>query len=372
MILADFRYLMFSFRILINFGYNILMKSTPGPEIKMPIVSDTDGALPSPAIDLVSAKSKIDPMRVLGGVLIALIAVVGIILIVEGILLEQRSPEVSLPTIVVETVAEDCVGERPVNFQDTEGDSSDGGNSSEKPSEASGGANSSNIPASSRTYAGENCTLMQGPLMLINPVFQVKSDYIAARKRELVDIAKMYQIKEGVPGNGSPLLDSEAAVHLNAMIKAYQAAYPRHNIETRSCFRATGTNCGRLCYATGTTDHHTGYTCDLIDPSYGTSLNTDDYDKHIEWQWLKENSYKYGFIDRFPAAWAGGSMSEPVNINAKGSTGLYETWHYRYVGVDAATEIATGKYNNGQYDSLEHYLKTRGIVDSLTAGTCRQ
>ena len=114
MILADFRYLMFSFRILINFGYNILMKSTPGPEIKMPIVSDTDGALPSPAIDLVSAKSKIDPMWVLGGVLIALIAVVGIILIVEGILLEQRSPEVSLPTIVVETVAEDWVRDRSI------------------------------------------------------------------------------------------------------------------------------------------------------------------------------------------------------------------------------------------------------------------
>jgi len=39
--------------------------------------------------------------------------------------------------------------------------------------------------------------------------------------------------------------------------------------------------------------------------------------------------------------------------------------------VDAATEIATGKYNNGEYDSLEHYLKARELVDNLTTGTCK-
>ena len=109
----------------------------------------------------------------------------------------------------------------------------------------------------------------------------------------------------------------------------------------------------------------------MIDPAYGTSLDTSLYNRHIEWQWLKANSYKYGFIDRFPLAWAGGSMSEPMSVNADGSTGLYETWHYRYVGVEAATEIATGKYNNGQYDSLEHYLKATGLVTDLVNATCK-
>ena len=32
-------------------------------------------------------------------------------------------------------------------------------------------------------------------------------------------------------------------------------------------------------------------------------------------------------------------MSAPANVDASGSTGLFETWHYRYVGVAAATEI---------------------------------
>ena len=222
------------------------------------------------------------------------------------------------------------------------------------------------------TSAGsENCTIKLGTLMLINPNFIVEDSFIADRRAELVSISSLYGIVEGNPGNGDNLLDEEAAVHINDMIKAYEAEYPGHTMETRSCFRAVGTQCGRLCAATGTSDHHTGLTCDLLDPEYGTELNTDYYDRHVDWQWLKANSYKYGFIDRFPEAWAGGSMNEPINVDENGSTGLYETWHYRYVGIPAATDIATGKYNNSEYDSLEHYLKARGLVQNLKAGTCQ-
>lgn len=154
------------------------------------------------------------------------------------------------------------------------------------------------------------------------------------------------------------------------MVKAYEAENPGHTFVTRSCFRSYGTSCGRLCVATGASDHHTGYTCDLIDTQYGTDLDPDDLPNHPDWQWLYENSYKYGFIDRFPEAWTGGPLSAPANVDENGSTGLYETWHYRYVGITAATEIASGKYNNGQYDSLEHYLKSKGLVTSLKPAAC--
>lgn len=218
--------------------------------------------------------------------------------------------------------------------------------------------------------ASENCTIKFGKLMLINPNFTVENSFIAERKVELVSIYSEYGIVEGNSGNGDNLLDAEAAEHINDMVNAYKTEYPGHTLETRSCFRSVGTNCGRLCAATGASDHHTGLTCDLLDPAYGTSLDTSTYNQHIDWQWLKANSYKYGFIDRFPEAWAGGSMNEPLNVDENGSTGLFETWHYRYVGVDAATEIATGKYNNGEYDSLEHYLRQRGMVKDLKNGAC--
>lgn len=216
-----------------------------------------------------------------------------------------------------------------------------------------------------------NCTTEFGNLMLINPNFRVEDSFIATRRIELVSISSLYGIVEGNPGNGDNLLDAEAAVHIKDMVDAYMAEYPGHTLETRSCFRSVGTKCGRLCAETGASDHHTGLTCDLLDPAYGTSLDTSTYAQHVDWQWLKANSYKYGFIDRFPEAWAGGPMSEPINVDENGSTGLFETWHYRYVGIEPATEIATGKYNNGEYDSLEHYLKARGLVTDLKAGKCK-
>lgn len=217
---------------------------------------------------------------------------------------------------------------------------------------------------------GGNCTTNLKRLMLINPNFKVDTTFIANRRSELISLYSTYGIAEGHSWNGDNLIDQEAAEHLNDMVKAYEAYNQGHTMVTNSCFRAAGMPCGRLCAATGESDHHTGYTCDLIDPSYGEDLDTTQYANHPEWQWLRENSYKFGFIDRFPEAWAGGTMDEPFNVDNNGTTGLFETWHYRYVGIKEATEIATGKYNNGAYDSLEHYLKTRGFVNSLNPASC--
>lgn len=64
-------------------------------------------------------------------------------------------------------------------------------------------------------------------------------------------------------------------------------------------------------------------------------LNGATYDLYF---WLQENSYKYGFIFRYP-----GGKSEITGI-------AEEVWHYRYVGVDAATKM----YKQGL--CLEEYL----------------
>ncbi len=46
-----------------------------------------------------------------------------------------------------------------------------------------------------------------------------------------------------------------------------------------------------------------------------------------EAQWLKDNCYKYGFILRYPEG------KEII-------TGFgYETWHFRYVGIEVAKKI---------------------------------
>lgn len=72
--------------------------------------------------------------------------------------------------------------------------------------------------------------------------------------------------------------------------------------------------------APGTSEHELGLALD-INSDGSLSSDTEVY------SWLAENTYKYGFILRYPQG--------KENI-----TGIdYEPWHYRYVGQEAASEI---------------------------------
>jgi len=64
------------------------------------------------------------------------------------------------------------------------------------------------------------------------------------------------------------------------------------------------------------------------------------FEETEEFNWMQENAYKYGFILRFP--------KDKVNI-----TGYqYESWHYRYVGKEAAKYI-----HNHDLTLEEYYVK---------------
>ena len=86
----------------------------------------------------------------------------------------------------------------------------------------------------------------------------------------------------------------------------------------------------------GTSEHHTGLAVDLVGTDYQT-LDEKQADTP-EAKWLAEHAYEYGFILRYPEG--------KENI-----TGIiYESWHFRYVGKEAAAEIM------GQEICLEEYL----------------
>ncbi len=77
----------------------------------------------------------------------------------------------------------------------------------------------------------------------------------------------------------------------------------------------------------GYSEHQLGFAVDINGATYDVYL------------WLQENSYKYGFIFRYP-----GNKTEITGT-------AEEVWHYRYVGVEAAAEI----YEQGI--CLEEYLE---------------
>lgn len=84
-----------------------------------------------------------------------------------------------------------------------------------------------------------------------------------------------------------------------------------------------------------TSEHQLGLALD-INADKSKSNNQEVYD------WLAQNAYHYGFILRYP----------PNKTEITGT--VYEPWHYRYVGKDAAKEIHAKKV------CLEEYIDTLG------------
>lgn len=97
---------------------------------------------------------------------------------------------------------------------------------------------------------------------------------------------------------------------------------------------------GTVVAVPGTSEHELGLAFDLVDDSY---RNLDEAQENTAVQkWLMENSWKYGFILRYP-----NDKSEITGI-------IYEPWHYRYVGKHEAQKI----YESGL--CLEEYLESLG------------
>ncbi len=151
-------------------------------------------------------------------------------------------------------------------------------------------------------------------------------------------------------GNGHRLR-SEAAEAYKTMSTAAAAA--GHTLVPVSAYRSYDTQVGvynnwvsQLGQAEadiqsarpGHSEHQTGLAIDL-----NTVYPADHFENHPAGQWLAANSWQYGFVLRFP------SGKQPI-------TGyIFEPWHYRYIGVEAATDM----HNKG-VTTLEEYFNVTG------------
>ena len=91
----------------------------------------------------------------------------------------------------------------------------------------------------------------------------------------------------------------------------------------------------------GASEHQTGLAIDIA--YYRDGVYTDavcDGDKEVEW--LKENSYKVGFVLRYPKG-----KESITHIS-------YEPWHYRFVGLEFARKL----WEQGL--TLEEYYEKNG------------
>lgn len=90
------------------------------------------------------------------------------------------------------------------------------------------------------------------------------------------------------------------------------------------------------CAPVGYSEHHTGLSVDIVGRSHQL-LDAEQADT-AEARWMEANCAKYGFIVRYPRY-------------GKALTGMdYESWHFRYVGKEAAAYITENKL------TLEEFL----------------
>jgi len=77
----------------------------------------------------------------------------------------------------------------------------------------------------------------------------------------------------------------------------------------------------------GHSEHQTGLSVDILHTGGFQYMQNSGYEKTKEFEWLKQNGHRYGFILRYPG--------EYRDVHGF----IFEPWHWRYVGVDIATAM---------------------------------
>ncbi len=108
----------------------------------------------------------------------------------------------------------------------------------------------------------------------------------------------------------------------------------------KSLIEKKGDEAYMLVAIPGSSEHQTGLAMDIAYMKNGIySDDVKDSDKEVEW--MKKNSYKYGFILRYPKG------KEEI-------TGYdYEPWHYRFVGINLAKILYDQNITMEEYYSLK-------------------
>lgn len=164
---------------------------------------------------------------------------------------------------------------------------------------------------------------------------------------EYILVSKAHEIGEYAPpevvkvsSSGCPQ-DSRIADALQAFIDGCAAeglpvylssGYRTYNEQAQNFQRKLDEGYSREVAATivnppGASEHQTGLCCDITD--IYRNPKTQDLENTETYQWLYAHCAEYGFILRYPK----GEEAEAITEN------IYEPWHFRYVGTEAAAYI---------------------------------
>ena len=170
-------------------------------------------------------------------------------------------------------------------------------------------------------------------LILVNADNRLESDFVPPTVVTVSDSQCPIdsRIEEPLMAMAQACKDAGYSVYLSSGYRSYseQAANFTRVCNNNGVADGKDANGFYITMPAGGSEHQTGLAVDITDKYYeikDSSLeNTDTF------KWLKEHCTEYGFILRFPS-----DKSELTGV-------MYEPFHFRYVGVEAAKYITENK-----------------------------
>lgn len=179
-------------------------------------------------------------------------------------------------------------------------------------------------------------------LVLVNKYNSLPKSFEA---QNLITFSEIYsysaeQMEESAASSIIELIDEGRKQGLTLIIvSGYRTEGYQNGLYTRSVNKNGQKHADLYSARPGHSEHQTGLAVDISN----IAGVLDGFEKYKEYDWVKENAHKYGFIERYPKG--------KEFITGYG----YEPWHYRYVGVEVATKIYTEKITFEEY--AVKYLK---------------
>ena len=174
-------------------------------------------------------------------------------------------------------------------------------------------------------------------LILVNKFYKLKNDYIPD---DLTNISLSYaydnnRVREETNNAFKKMAEAAKKDNIKLIANSSFRDYDRQESVYKEFYYSKGIDyADNYAARPGHSEHQTGLSIDIFT---GGNSTTENFDESDAFKWLVNNSYKYGFILRYP----------------KGKEYLtgysYESWHYRYLGVETATKVYKSKLTYDEY-----------------------
>lgn len=185
-----------------------------------------------------------------------------------------------------------------------------------------------NVHANSKWYMETYDTdISKEYSMLVNKFYKLGETY---ERNDLVDINLKYsysgqRVSQVVASAYDEMWnDVKSTLNVHLMVNSSYRSYSEQNEIYEDFKKISQKHADSYAARPGYSEHQTGLAIDITSLEHPLAK---DFTTSEEYNWLKENSYKYGFILRYPEG--------KDNITGYST----ESWHFRYVGKTAAKQI---------------------------------